>query len=258
MLILISILIGLISSFISSILGGGFGLLSVPSIFWLISHFYPNSNHVMQIAMATSGFSSIALGITASYKQIKYRNVDFKLLKKTIYILLISALIGVYMASIFSSQNLKIFFGIIVFAIACWMITFNPNKPKIIILKKTVFKIMTAIVGFISCLVGVSVFTVPFFIITGTEIKKAIGTSTVLVFIYSSISAIFFVILGVFTIGIHGQQIGYLNLPIFLSALIPCVIGSLIGAKCVKILPPNILKIIFISLMFLVSAIMLI
>ena len=94
MLVLLSILMGLVSSFVSSILGGGFGLLSIPSVFWLVSHFYPNTPHIMQIAMVTSGVSSIALGATATYKQIKYKNVDFNLLKKTLSILLVSALIG--------------------------------------------------------------------------------------------------------------------------------------------------------------------
>ena len=161
------------------------------------------------------------------------------------------------MASIVSSQNLKICFAAILFIIACWMITFNPYKPKIIILPNIIFRLITAIVGFVSCLVGVAVFTVPFFIITGTEIKKAIGTSTILVFIYASIGFIFFALLGISVMGVHEQQIGYLNIPIFLSAVIPCVIGSLVGAKCVHILPSHILKRIFVGLMFFVSIIML-
>ena len=91
----------------------------------------------------------------------------------------------------------------------------------------------------------------------GTPLRKAIGTSTLVVFTYSSIIGIFLAIVGISKNGASENNIGYLVLPIFLSTIIPCILGSIIGAKLVNVLDQKVLKHIFVTLMFCVSIIML-
>ena len=253
MLIVYAAVTGLLASFFSSVFGGGFGLLSVPAIFWIITHFFPDMPHTMQMTIATGSLCSIPLGIVASYKQIKYHYFDKTLYKNTVIIMTLGALLGAYLATIISSESLRYIFAIIVFIAAVWMLIFNNNTKVALRLKTQLFKLLSTIIACLSTLTGVSVFTVPFFVLNGIDIKKAIGTSTVLVLTYSTIAGIWMILLGIPKVGISWNHFGYANLPIFLSALIPCLIGALLGAKLVKVLPSFILKRIFIAMMFCVS-----
>ncbi len=248
---------GFLASCLSSIFGGGFGLLSVPAIFWMINHFSPETPHVMQMTIATGTLCAIPLGVIATYKQIRYKNFDLKLYKSIIIVMTIGALIGAYLATIIDSHSLKYIFGIIVLLTAIWLLIFKASKPRKKTISKPLFKSLSSIVGGISTLTGVSVFSVPFFILCGIEIKKAIGTSTAIVFTYTTIAGMWMICLGIPVMGINWHNLGYANLPIFFSAFIPCILGGLVGAKLVHVLPSHFLKRIFIVMMFIVSILML-
>ena len=258
MLIIYSALVGFLASCLSSIFGGGFGLLSVPAIFWIISHFFPEVTQTMQMTIATGSLCSIPLGIIASYKQIGYKNFDFTLYKNVIIFMTTGALVGAFIATIVSSDWLKYLFAIIVLMAAVWLLILKPQQKNKPIPTTPLFRLFSSGVGGISTLTGVSVFSVPFFVIYGIEIKKAIGTSTVVVFTYSTIAGIWMICLGLPTMGISWYNFGYANLAIFSSALIPSIIGGLTGAKLVNVLPSQLLKKIFILMMFIVSISMLI
>ncbi len=259
MIILYSALVGFFASCLSSIFGGGFGLLSVPAIFWIISHFYADMPQAMQVTIATGSLCSIPLGIIASYKQIvKYKNFDAALYNKSIVFMTMGALIGAFIASIVHSDQIRYTFAIVVLIAAIWLLFFNKEKDTERHVPRSLYRGLSGFVGGISTLTGVSVFTVPFFVLCGIKIKKAIGTSTVIVFTYSSIAGIWLICLGIPTMGISWHNFGYANLVIFASALIPCLIGGLTGAKLVHILPSQFLRKIFILMMFIVAISMLI
>ena len=257
MVILISIIFALFASLLSSMLGGGFGLISVPTVYWIISHYYPLFPYKMQMTIATGSTASITLGVIASYKHAKYKNIDFSLYKKVLAYMIIGVILGALAMTIVHSDNLKKIFAIIVLLTAIWMAIFNIEKSKKFKLNKWLFKTISGYLGFISTFIGLSIFNVPFFILCGIDIKKSIGTSTILVFTYSTVAALWLIILGIPKLGVSYNNIGYLNLPIFLSTVIPCIIGSIIGAKLVNLLPKHILKRIFVAMMFLVGIIML-
>ena len=256
MLILLSILLGFVASFISSVFGGGFGLLAIPAIYWLIVHSYPDIPNAMQITIATSIVSSIPLSLIASYRQSKYRNIDFHLYKSLAVSMTISALFGMFLATIIDSANLKLLFAIIIFITAIMLWKFNIKQKDIIALPDAVFKTCAMIISALSCFIGVSVFTVPFLMFSGIEIKRAIGTSMILVLTYSSIAGIAMAFLGIPMLGISTTQFGYLNIPIFLSTIVPCIIGAIIGTKCVHIMSGIVLKRIFVAMMLFLAIVM--
>ena len=257
MVIIISVIFSFVASLLSSMLGGGFGLLSVPTIYWIITHFYPMLDHKMQMTIATGSCASITLGLISSIKHIRYKNADFNLYKDCIVFMIIGVLIGAILMMITNSDSLKKIFAVAVFIIAIWMMRFNIQNSKKINFKKYQFNSVSTFLGGISAFLGLSIFNVPFFVCAGINLRKAIGTSVVLVFTYSAIVGLFLTIMGIPISGISSNHIGYLITPIFLSTIIPCVLGSLIGAKLVNVLEQNILKAIYVSLMFIVSLIML-
>lgn len=257
MIILSSIIVGFFSSLLSSVFGGGFGLLATPALFLIISSIYPNINDTMQIAITTGAVCAIPLGIVATLKQIKYKNIDLFLCKQVVLIMCIGSFVGVCTVSVLSSDTIKTIFSTVVLCTAVLLIIHNRkgNQGK----KQTnylILRIFSMPVAFISSLVGVSVFTVPFFVFNHIDIKKAIGSSTLIVLIYSVTSSITLIILGINNYGIGLIQFGYLNLPIFISAIIPCIIGGLVGAKLMNIFSRKILHNTFISLMITIAILM--
>lgn len=257
MLIIGGIVIGFLASFISALFGGGAGLVMVPGIYWLLAHHYADTSVLMQMTFCTGSCLSIPLGIMASWKHTKYRNVDKPMLRAMLFPMMFGGIVGVITIAVVSSAGLKSYFSIAIVLIAIWLM-FHKADRQTKHWPRGVEKTVAAGVGFISTTIGVSVFSVPLFMKFGLSIKKAIGTSTVIVFAYSSVTAIGLLALGLRMHGISAGNLGYLNMPIFLSAVIPALLGSIVGAKLVSILPPTIMKVCFIALMFIVAGIMMI
>ena len=256
MFVLLSSLIGFAASTFSSVFGGGFGLIAVPSIYWLIIHSDLHSVHAMQITIATGTLCSIPLGIIASYKQLCYRNVDLKLFKTIVMMITFGAIIGAYSATVIASTYLKYIFAMIVFLAALGLIYFHRHPKARLKLSRFIFQLCAGLIGAFSVFAGVSVFIAPFLIMNGIETKKAIGTSTLLVFTYTLFGGTWLIFLGIPKMGISAHYFGYANLDIFLPAVIPCLIGGLVGAKLTHVLPAALLKKLFIAMMFVVSVIM--
>ncbi len=258
MLIIGGILIGFFASLISALFGGGAGLITVPAVYWVLYHYTTYHNHLMQITITTGASVAIPLGIMSAIKHFKYGNVDKTVLTSLVFPLLFGAAIGAILVNLINSHVLKIYFGVMVLAIAIWVYRFSPERDKLWQPGKLILKSTAAIVGMISITLGVSVFTVPFLMKLGLDIKKAIGTSSVLVFIYLLLGALTLIVLGFSVIGIGHEHFGYLNIPILLSSIVPAMAGSMLGAKLVYILPQCILRQFFVAMMIFVGIVMLI
>jgi len=255
-LIVGGILIGFFASFISALFGGGAGLITVPTIYWLLSHYTTNHHHLMQITVTTGASIAIPIGVIATLRHYRYHNIDKTALTSTLFPVLFGAAMGTMLLTVIDSHTLKLYFGIMVIFMAFWVLRFNPERGNVYHLSKLKLKFISALVGLISMTVGVSVFTVPFLMKIGLPFKKAIGTSTVLVFGYSILGALSLIALGIAIAGISPGRVGYLYAPIFLSAIIPAIIGSILGAKLAHILPQHIIKYCFVAMMVIAGMLM--
>ncbi|MCF6768468.1 sulfite exporter TauE/SafE family protein [Thiotrichales bacterium 19S11-10] len=257
MIILLSILVGFFASFLSSVFGGGAGLVTVPGIYWILVHFYGETNSTMQMTLATGAGLSIPLGFMATLRQRKYKGIDYPMLKKTIWAMTAGGIIGVLVISNIASGYIKLFFAFMILLTAIWMWRYKINILKSWHPHPVIYQASAGIIGAISTAIGVSVFTVPFLSKAGLEIRKAIGTSSTIVFIYASLGGLVLITIGLFKVGISPSHIGYLNTTIFLSGLIPSLIGSIVGVKLVHTLPQLLLKRLFVLMMFFVGILML-
>lgn len=258
MLTILSIIMGFASSFVSGLFGGGSGLVTVPSIYWMLVHFYPDAHHYMQVTLGTGCVLAIPLGAIASWRQFHYKNVDVPMLKRVLVPILLGALIGALTIDYLHSDSLKYIFSSVIFVVGLWMWRFKLDAAIAWDLPNPVFHAVAVCVGFFSALLGVSVFTVPFLMKSGIEIKKAIGTATVLVFAYCVFVGAWFVYLGFNEVSLPGKTLGFVSVPVFLAATLPGVVASFAAVKCVNILPKQLLKVLFVVLLFVVSALMLI
>ncbi len=67
MLLILGAVIGFVASFLSTLLGGGAGLIATPAFFYIIVHTY-GADSAMQVALATCCGMSICLSVIATYK----------------------------------------------------------------------------------------------------------------------------------------------------------------------------------------------
>lgn len=257
MLILLSILIGFSASFVSGLFGGGAGLVTVPSIYWILVKYYPEASHHMQVTFGTGCFLAVALGVVASWRQLHYKNIDVATLKRCLLPILVGSLLGVILIDYLHSQTLRYVFSVILFCVGIWMWQFKVVPGKEWSLSAYCYFTVALLVGLVSAVLGVSVFTVPFFVKSGLDIRKAIGTATVVTFSYSLFTSAWFVYLGLNEVNLPGPTWGFVSSPILLWAIVPGVLASFIAVKCVNILPATVIKALFVGLMFVVSILML-
>ena len=262
MIIIFSIILGFFASIISALFGGGSGLILVPGIYWILAHSNPvYDTYLMQTTLATCFLLSVPIGFISSIKQYHYGNIEKKTFIKFFPFIITGVLIGLVTILFIKTSVLKIYFSIMVFSVALWMYFRKPDDTLNYtnkILKPFFSKLVALLVGFISVTIGVSVFIVPFFIKMGINIKRAIATSTVVVFFNSIMSSIILVLIGLNLNNLPDGNYGLINLPIFLSCFIPTILGSYIGTKLAHVLSQDKLKLIFIIMMITVSIIMII
>ncbi|MBK2092461.1 sulfite exporter TauE/SafE family protein [Francisella philomiragia] len=252
MLIILGAIVGFVASFISTLLGGGAGLIAVPAFYFIIVHTY-GADFAMQIAIATCCGMSIFLSSIATYKHYRKGNIHLGELKYYLVYLSIGALVGSIVAKHINTDLLKIVFAILLFGSGIWMILHNDNK--VVKLPRSVRYSIFSFCGVLSVLASSTTFATMFFIKIGTDIKKAIAITSICVLINSSIAAF------VLTYGISvnvPSTLGYLNIPLLVSSGIFALAGSLLAVNYLGIISPKLLKNLFIVLMFVSGGVMII
>lgn len=250
MIFLLGGLVGFVAGFISTLLGGGAGLIATPAFYYLIVHVY-GVDHAMQIALATCCGMSIFLSVVASYKHIRRGTVSLKEFKGYLIALAIGAVVGAIIIKHIDAVLLKHIFAVILFLSGIWMVMHNENK--IIKPPKSIQYVISSICGLLSVLASSTTFATMFFIKVGIEIKKAISTASICVFINSVIATI----LLVYGINIDvPNTYGYISIPLLVSSAPLTIIGSLLAVKYLNIISPMLLRTLFIGIMFLSSIVM--
>jgi uncharacterized membrane protein YfcA len=212
----------------------------------------------MQVAIASGVSSSILLGLIASMKQYKYRQVCNHTLKWVLPSVALGGTLGVFLMALISSDSLKIVFACIVVIVAIWLVRKLKQSPVIWQAPLGLRMIAAFFSGTCTMLSGVSVFFVPLLIKSGLSIKKAIGTSTIITVFICLIMSVFFMVIGWHAHNLPAHNIGYLN-PLFaLVSLIPSTVAALWGVKITRIISHQYLQITYIVMMFVVAFSMLV
>ena len=253
---LLVILIAILGGIVSGMFGGGSGIIYVPGFFSVLCYYYPDNNSLMQISMSTCFAASIFIGIFASLKQIKYGHVQLALLKSRVIYIIPGAMTGVYFMTLISSKSLKILFTIFLFLIAFWMIKRLCFSKKVKITNRNNNPILLFFAGLSTILSGVSAFFVPLFIYFGLNIKNAIGISTVITMILSTVMCLVTICFGLNIDNLPPYNLGYLNLGIFALSIIPSTIGAILGSKVTYFLPAKLLQYIYIMMIIVVAVLM--
>ena len=222
--------------FFAGLFGIGGGLISVPFLYYLFSSFGVDPLYTMHLAVGTSFSIIIPTSIVSVLTHHKFKAVDFNILKSYGGFVIIGVIFGTIFAASLNTKPLVLFFSIIVFILAFYLLYLKEKQTNIKLTMKLSSKIFFGFLsGFISAPMGIggAVMNVPILKFFGYSINNAIGSAAAIGFLIALFGAIGFLITGSYLeVGLP-LSIGFLNIPAFLIFIPITTFMARIGARTV-------------------------
>ena len=200
--------------FMAGFFGIGGGLIMVPILFYLFSFAGVDHAFVMHMAIGTSFAIIIPNSIISTMTHMKFKAVDFSIVKTFGFFVVIGVVIGTVFAVSLKTSKEKI----------------NPQPKKIHLIYRIICGFLS---GFLSAPMGIGggVFNTPIFKMFGYPISVAIGTSAAIGFFIALIGALGFAISGsIFNINVP-LSLGFISIPTFLIFIPITTFMAKIGAE---------------------------
>ena len=222
--------------FFAGLFGIGGGLISVPFLYYVFSSFGVDQAYIMHLAVGTSFSIIIPTSIVSVATHNKFKAVDFNIVKSYGGFVIIGVIFGTIFASNLSTKPLVLFFSIIVFILAFYLLYLKEKETNIKISMKLRSKIFFGFLsGFISAPMGIggAVMNVPILKFFGYSINDAIGSAAAIGFLIALFGALGFLITGSYLDVNLPLSIGFLNIPAFLIFIPVTTYMARIGARTV-------------------------
>jgi len=222
--------------FMAGFFGIGGGLIMVPIFFYLFSFVGIEQAFVMHIAIGTSFSIIIPNSIISTITHMKFKAVDFSIVKTFGVFVVIGVILGTIFAVNLKTSGLILFFSIMTMIFAFYFLI---EKEKIIPTPRKISLIYRVICGFLSGFVsapmgiGGGVFNTPIFKMFGYPINVAIGTSAAIGFLIALVGAIGFAVSGTYINSNVPLSLGFVNIPTFLVFVPITAFMAKIGAETV-------------------------
>ena len=250
---------GTFVGFVAGLLGVGGGMILVPVLAALFSaqHFAPD--HIVHLALGTSMATMMFTSTSSVREHAKLGSVDFAIVKRMAPGMVTGTLLSTVAAGWIPQSHLALAFAIIVFGGATQMLLNRKPAPGRTLPGAPVLFLFGVAVGVISGLVsaGGAFLTMPFMIMCGVPMRKAIGTGATLGIPVAVIGTLGYVISGWSVADLPTGSIGFVNLVAVAGIVATSVLMAPYGARVAHKLPVLTLKRIFAGFLFLVSAKML-
>ncbi len=232
----IMILSAVVVGFLAGFFGIGGGIIMVPILFYIFSFVGMDKSFVMHMAIGTSFLIIIPNSIISTITHMKFKAVDFSLVKTFGVFVMIGVLIGALFAVNSKTSSLVLFFSIMTMIFAIYFLI---EKEKINLKPKKINLIYRVILGFSSGFlsapmgIGGGVYNTPIFKMFGYPINVAIGSSAAIGFLISVVGAITFASSGSYFNINAPLSLGFLNIPAFLIFVPITTFMAKIGAESV-------------------------
>jgi len=247
-----AILVGFMAGFF----GIGGGLIMVPILYYIFSFVGIEKAYVMHIAIGTSFSIIIPNSIISTMTHMKFKVVDFSIVKTFGVFVAIGVVLGTIFAVNLKTSNLILFFSIMTMIFAIYFLI---EKEKINAIPKKINLVYRIICGFLSGFlsapmgIGGGVFNTPIFKIFGYPINVAIGTSAAIGFLIALIGGVGFALSGSYLNINVPLSLGFVNIPTFLIFVPITTYMAKIGAKTMHKVDRNIIGKIFGVYLFIVA-----
>ena len=222
--------------FFAGLFGIGGGLISVPFLYYLFTSFGVDKTYVMHLAVGTSFAIIIPTSIVSVMTHHKFKAVDFNIVKSYGMFVVAGVVFGTIFATTLKTKSLVLFFSIVVFILAFYLLYLKEKEIHIVRKIKLSYKIFFGFAaGFISAPMGIggAVMNVPILKFFGYSINNAIGSAAAIGFLISLFGTVGFLISGNYLDVNLPLSMGFLNIPAFLIFIPITTLMARIGARTV-------------------------
>jgi len=232
----IMVLSATVVGFLAGFFGIGGGVIMVPILFYIFSFVGMEKSFVMHMAIGTSFLIIIPNSIISTMTHMKFKAVDFSLVKTFGIFVMIGVIIGALFAVNSKTSTLILFFSIMTMIFAIYFLVekekINPKPKKINLIYRVTLGFLA---GFLSAPMGIGggVYNTPIFKMFGYPINVAIGSSAAIGFLISLVGTITFASSGSYFNINAPLSLGYLNIPAFLIFVPITTFMAKIGAELV-------------------------
>ena len=222
--------------FMAGLFGIGGGLITVPVLFYIFNSIGLDQSFIMHLAVGTSFAIIIPTSISSIITHMKYKAVDFNVVKTFGIFVVIGVISGTIFAANLKTAGLILFFSIMTMIFSLFFLISkeksNPIKRKINLLIKILSGFAS---GFLSAPMGIGggIINTPILKMFGYPINIAIGSSAALGFLISVVGAFGFIISGKYLNIQAPLSLGFINIPAFLIFVPITTYMAKIGAKTV-------------------------
>ena len=242
--------------FMAGLFGIGGGLITVPVLFYIFNLIGLDKSFIMHLAIGTSFAIIIPTSISSVVTHMKYKAVDFDVVKTFGVFVILGVVFGTVYATNLKTGGLILFFSIMTMIFSLFFLIAkekpNPIKKKI----NLIIKILSGFTsGFLSAPMGIGggIINTPILKMFGYPINIAIGCSAAFGFLISFMGAIGFIISGQYLDIDAPLSLGFVNIPAFLIFVPITTFMAKIGARTVHKVNKNIIGKLFGAFLFLVS-----
>ena len=222
--------------FMAGLFGIGGGLITVPVLFYIFNSIGLDQSIIMHLAVGTSFAIIIPTSISSVITHMKYKAVDFNVVKTFGIFVVSGVILGTIFAANLKTSGLILFFSIMTMIFSIFFLISkekqNPVKKKINLLIKFLSGFTS---GFLSAPMGIGggIINTPILKMFGYPINVAIGCSAAFGFLISLVGAFGFIISGKYLNIEAPLSFGFVNVPAFLIFVPITTLMAKIGAKTV-------------------------
>ena len=222
--------------FMAGFFGIGGGLIMVPILFYIFSFVGIEQAFIMHLAIGTSFSIIIPTSIISTMTHMKFKAVDFSIVKTFGVFVAIGVVLGTIFAVSLKTSSLVLFFSIMTMFFAIYFLMakekINPTPRDINLIYRVICGFLS---GFLSAPMGIAggVINTPILKMFGYQIKVAIGSSAAVGFLIALIGAIGFAVSGSYLNINVPLSLGFVNIPAFLIFVPITMFMAKIGAKTV-------------------------
>ncbi|MCL2549648.1 MAG: sulfite exporter TauE/SafE family protein [Methanimicrococcus sp.] len=256
--ILLLIAGGAVAGLFVGLLGIGGSVLLVPLQFYLLTELGYPPDIAIKTAIATALFFTLPTSLNSAYSHSKRNNV---LWKKALFMGIFGFLfsfIGASIASYLNAAYLSVIFGVVVLGAS---LKFTSGKganedPQKAAGHPLLYALCGSVMGLIAGLTGIGggLILVPLLVFwLNVPFRQAIGTSSATIILTASGGAVSYVINGIGVIGLPPYSVGYINLIIWISLVIPGILFAGFSARNAYRVNQKYVRILFSAITFLVG-----
>ena len=246
----------IVTGFMAGFFGIGGGLIMVPILFYIFSFAGIEQAFIMHLALGTSFSIIIPTSIISTMTHMKFKAVDFSIVKTFGVFVAIGVVFGTIFAVSLKTSSLVLFFSIMTMLFSLYFLIakekINPTPRKINLIYRVICGFLS---GFLSAPMGIAggVINTPVLKMFGYPIKVAIGCSAAVGFVIALIGAIGFAVSGSYLNINIPLSLGFINIPTFLIFVPITMFMAKIGAKTVHKFDKRLIGKLFGIYLFIVS-----